>query len=115
MENSILKTIRKMIGGEQNGTAFDTDLLVCINTAFQYLHQIGVGPTDVFHIEGEEETWSDFIDETKYEAAKTYVFIRTKLLFDPPTNSSLLSAYKEEMREAEWRLMVDAEENVYSV
>ena len=110
MNDSILGTIRKLVGGEQNGDAFDTDLIIAINTAFQYLHQIGVGPEETFSITGEDEVWSDFVDDERLEAYKTYVFIRTKLLFDPPQNSSLLNAYQQEMREAEWRLMVDADE-----
>ena len=104
--DSILKTVRKLIGGEENGEEFDLDLVIGINTFLQTLHQLGVGPTDKpFSISGDSETWADFFkDDDVFEMAKQYIVLRTRLVFDPPTNSFMQNALKEEVREMEWRL-----------
>ncbi len=108
METSILKTIRKMIGGGDLGDEsgpFDEDLIVHINTYLQVLSQLGVGKED-FQITGLTETWDDFYDGDSViqSMAKTYLYSRVKAAFDPPQSQSLLQSLKEVGDEMEWRL-----------
>lgn len=108
---SILKSIRKTCNIPEDSTTFDTDLLMQINTAFMNLTQMGVGPVNGFVVKSEYEKWSDFIseDNNKYEGVKTYVYLKTKLVFDPPPSSTVLQSYKDTIAELEWRLNVAAE------
>lgn len=107
--NSILNTIKKMIGYEEDYTPFDTEIIVHINSAFRRLNQLGVGKTR-FSISDEAATWGDFLeDASAFEEAKTYIYLYVKLLHDPPGNSFLVSNIKEEMKELEWRMNVDAD------
>ena len=101
---SILKTIRKMVGPAEDYQYFDTDLIININSAFSRLCQLGVGPATPFKIIGEDETWTDFIDDGYQEEVKTYVYLKTRLIFDPPANSSVVNTYKEEIEKLEWLL-----------
>ena len=102
--DSILYTIKKMLGLEPDYRAFDAELTVFINNAFVILEQLGVG-AEGFGISGEIETWDQFLaDPTKLESAKTYVYIRTRLMFDPPSNSNLTKVLEDTARELEWRL-----------
>lgn len=111
--DSILKTIRKMVLGlpinsedSEEEIAFDTDLIIHINTAFSVLNQLGVGPKGGFFITGVDSKWSDFIGESKaIEMVKTYVYLKTKLAFDPPQNGTAVELMKEQCREYEWRAM----------
>lgn len=108
--DSILVSIKKMLGLDKSYTVFDDELIILINTALMVLEQVGLGPNG-FVITGEAETWTDFLtDISKFEGAKTYVYIKTRLAFDPPTNSSLLKSFEETMKELEWRLNVKAEQ-----
>lgn len=110
LDDSILETIREVIGGDADSESFDVDLILHINTVFNYLHQLGIGPDEGFSIVDGSETWGDFIDEERFNMCKDYVFMRTKLIFDPPTSSYHTSALKEEMRELEWRLTEERED-----
>lgn len=111
MNESILNTIKKMLGLGDDYTAFDTDIIVHINSCFMTLNQLGVGPEKPFRISGKDETWTSFFGEdVNVEAAKTYIYIGVKLVFDPPTNSFVVEALKEIQKEYEWRLMVQKEE-----
>ena len=108
--DSILITIKKMLGIDQAYIVFDSELVVFINTALMVLEQVGLGPNG-FVITGESETWDDFLtDMNKFEGVKTYVYIKTRLAFDPPTNSSLLKSFEDTMKELEWRLNVKGEQ-----
>lgn len=107
---SILLTIKKMLGIAEDYQAFDTDVIVAINSVFMNLYQIGVGPQDyVFAITGNDETWSDFTDMVDFEAVKAYIYLKVKLLFDPPTNSFTIEAMERQIAEYEWRLTLQAE------
>ena len=110
--DSILRTIKKMIGGVEDDdfTGFDTDLIVHINSALRILNQLGVGAIG-FTITGLDETWNDFLgkDEAILSEVKTYIYLKVKLLFDPPTNSFSLDSYERQAKEFEWRLNVQAE------
>jgi hypothetical protein len=111
MEMSILNSTKKILGIAEDYTAFDLDIITHINTAFSTLTQLGVGPSAGFMIEDDTAVWGDFIiDNTEYNSVKSYVFLRVRLLFDPPTTSYLINAYQEQIRELEWRLNVRREE-----
>ena len=108
---SILTSIKKLLGIAENYTHFDNDIIMHINSVFMTLTQLGVGPSDGFYIEDDSVIWSDFIQESnKLQAVKTYIFIKVKLLFDPGSvGSSTLAMYERQVAEFEWRLGVAAE------
>lgn len=107
---SILDTIKMMIGYEPDYTPFDTELIELINSSIRKLNQLGVGKSK-FSITGSTETWQDFLGEScdLFVDAKTYIFMNVKLLHDPPSNSFIVNIYKEELKELEWRMNVDYE------
>lgn len=108
--DSILTSVKKHIGIDEDCEAFDVDIIDHINGVFVILWRLGVGPKKCFRIEDENNTWDDFIQDTDYlEAVKTYIGQKVRLLFDPPTNSSLLQALKDSIAEFEWSLNVAAE------
>lgn len=108
--NSILTTIKKLLGIVPEDTSFDSEIIVCINTVLMTLSQIGVGPAEGFLVEDETATWDEFVSESDNLAAiKTYIHLRVKLLFDPPTNSTHMKAIEDSIREYEWRLNIEAE------
>lgn len=105
MENSILNTIKSMLlGSGMEVTDFDTDLIVLINSTLSNMMQLGVSEKQ-FHITGPSETWDQLItNENILESVKEYIYIRAKLLFDPPSSSIVMEAYKEILKEDEWRI-----------
>jgi hypothetical protein len=107
MADSILDTIKKMLGIPTTDTAFDTDIIVNINSAFMVLNQIGVGPETVYTIEDSSATWADFITDMDqlYSAVKTYIYLKVKVVFDPPGTSYLLDAVQNQILELESRLL----------
>lgn len=110
--DSILGTIRKMLGIPDDYTVFDRDLIVFINAALTSLHQLGVGPEDGYTISGNSETWNDLLSDSKlYENVKTYVFLKTRYIFDPPSSSFVLEAFKNQIAEIEWRITVQVDED----
>lgn len=109
-DESILTTIKKPLGIEEDYESFDEDVIMLINNAFLDLHQIGIGE-EVFSIEGNLETWSDFLgDSMNYEAAKTFIYLSVRLIFDPPQSGPLISSMNSMKDRAEWRLNIQAEE-----
>ena len=110
MDESILNTIKKLLGLDVAYTPFDPDILVLINSALMSLHQLGVGPKDGFVVKDYTARWSDLlINDVKLEAAKNYIYLKVRVTFDPPTSGSVLEAYKQQINELEWRLNVQAE------
>lgn len=107
-KNSILTSIKKLLGITESCTDFDTDIIMHINTVLMTLNQLGIG-TEGFQIEDKNAVWSEFIESDKLAATKSYVHLRVKLLFDPPLNSAIIEAIKESIRELEWRLNVRVE------
>lgn len=105
---SILTTIKKMLGIDSSYDAFDTDIILHINSVFSILRQLGVGPTTGFVITGTTETWTSFLvsDEKILEGVKSYIYMKVRLAFDPPIITGVLEALKEQIVEFEWRLMV---------
>lgn len=110
METSILDTIRRLIiGVDKNQIIFDPDLIVFINSAFMRLNQLGVGPSNAFSITSDEETWQQFMGgRTDLEAVKSYIYLKVRLIFDPPQSGVLLDAIKQEISEHEFSLLVQA-------
>jgi hypothetical protein len=111
MEQSILISTKKILGIAEDYTVFDLDIITHINTAFSILTQLGVGPAYGFMIEDESAEWCDFIvDDTQYNSVKSYVFLKVRQLFDPPSTSYLITATEDQIAELEWRLNVHREE-----
>ena len=110
MDDSILNSIKQMIGGiSEEDTAFDIDLIIHINSVFSDLHQLGVGPAEPFFIGDVQDTWSEFTDDNAlFNNVKTYMYLRVKLIFDPPSSSFVLAAMERQVKELEWRLNVSA-------
>ena len=110
METSILVTIRTMLVGDSTDTSFDTELITFINNSFFNLYQIGVSD-DSFVVTGTTETWNDFLQgKLNFETVKTYVYLKVKLMFDPPSVGGVLDAIKASIAELEWRLNLEAEQ-----
>lgn len=111
MTDSILTSTKKNLGLDETYTAFDSDIIMHINSVFAILNQLGIGPVDGFMIEDATPVWSDFLaDNLKLNSVKTYVYLRVKLLFDPPATGFYTQALKEQIQELEWRLNVVREE-----
>lgn len=107
---SILTSIKKILGITEEYTHFDQDIIMHINSVFMVLTQIGIGPSEGFFIEDDSATWDDFIQEDKtIEAVKSYMGLKVQLLFDPPLSSSVMESKKRLIDEFEWRLNVQAE------
>lgn len=108
---SILTSIKKLLGIAADYEQFDTDIIIHINSAFSTLTQLGVGPSEGFVIQDETSTWSDFTaDDPRLEFVKTYIYLKVRLVFDPPTTGSVIEAIKQNISEYEWRLMIAADQ-----
>ena len=109
---SILTSIKKMLGIAEEYTQFDADIIMHINSVFTTLTQLGVGPSEGFYIEDKNDIWEDFIpDYNKIQAIKTYIYLKVRLVFDPSSlGSATLAAYERQIQELEWRLNVIAED-----
>lgn len=103
---SILSSIKKLLGISDEDTTFDIDIIIHINSAFSVLTQLGVGPKNGFSISDKTSLWRDFIDETHVEIIKSYVYLKVKLLFDPPLNSAVIEAMEKSISEFEFRIQV---------
>jgi hypothetical protein len=106
-DKSILTTIKKLLGLTEEYTAFDTDIIVHINTVLTNLIQMGVGPVNGFMIEDSTKKWSDFVPSDKLlfvQQLISYVYIKVRLLFDPPANTNLIDSLKANALELEFRL-----------
>lgn len=110
MYTSILGDVKKLCNVPEWDDGFDTELIIHINTALMTLAQLGVGPPGGLFIQGPEETWASLVEgDTEIEGVKTYVGLKVKMVFDPPTSSFVLESYKQTVQELEWRLNVDRE------
>lgn len=110
METSILTSTKKILGIAADYTAFDLDIITHINAAFSTLTQLGVGPATGFMIEDAEDEWYNFIeDDIQLNSVKTYVYLKVRQLFDPPTTSYLISAVEKQIQELEWRMNTNRE------
>lgn len=106
LTDSILNTIKHMLGIEPEYTHFDADIILGINSAFFTLHQLGIGPIEQpYSIEGANEKWHDFSEDIgKFNAVKQYVYLKTKMVFDPPLSGTLINEYNKQLDELSWRL-----------
>lgn len=105
---SILTSIKQLLGVGETETHFDTDIIIHINSVFSTLHQLGVGPEKTFSIVDDKAIWDDFVEDDDYNEMKTYVYLKVKLIFDPPSNSNILASMERMKDELEWRLTVQA-------
>ncbi len=112
MEQSILKSTRKVLQIGPDDESFDLDILMHVNSAFSTLTDLGVGPEEGFVIEDDSVEWTDYLSDNlpTLSKIKTFVFLQTRILFDPPTTSFLLDAFKEQIAEAVWRINTRREE-----
>lgn len=110
---SILTSIKKLLGIGEDVTDFDMDIIIHINSVFTTLTQLGVGPSTGFYIEDASAIWDDYIEDViELQAVKTYMFLKVKLVFDPTSiGSATLAAYERQISELEWRLNIIAESN----
>lgn len=113
--DSILTSIKKPLGIEEEYEQFDQEIILHINSALMTLTQLAVGPKEGFIIENKFPTWKDFIGNRKdLEAVKTYVYLKTRLVFDPPQMGYLIDAITKQITELEWRLNVQVEGETYN-
>lgn len=104
MNESILISIKKLLGIAADYTQFDTDIIIHINTAFALLNDIGIGPEDTFVIFDENDKWDDFTEgEDELNMVKSYVYMRVRMMFDPP-NGQVAEAMNNNIKELEWRM-----------
>lgn len=110
---SILTSIKKMLGIPEEYTQFDMDITMHINSVFMILNQLGVGPVSAYKIKDKTNTWNEFLPETdsNLDSVKSYVYLKVKLLFDPPMSSIVTEANNRAISELEWRLTTQAELN----
>lgn len=116
ISKSVLSSVKKMLGIPPEYTQFDPELVIHINSVFSILTQLGVGPDEGFSIKDSKDAWSDYIPEGKaLEDVKTYVYLKVRLIFDPPQSSAAIEAMKQLASEFEWRINVgvDVEEVNY--
>lgn len=111
MAESILQSTKKALGLQSDYDVFDQELILFINSIFNVLTQVGVGPVDGFSIEDDSAEWEDFTnDETTLNMVKTYMYIRVRLIFDPPQTSFVIASLENIQKELEWRLNVTSDE-----
>lgn len=113
MEKSILNTVKKAVGVMPDYTVFDDTLIMHINSVFMTLTQVGVGPKQGFRIEDSSAEWSSFLsdDYENFESVKSYICLKVRLLFDPPSSSTHMQCIESQIKEFEWRLNIEAESN----
>lgn len=111
MSNSILDSTKKVLNLPADYDVFDVDMILHINSVLSTLNQLGIGPSQGFMINGPDETWDAFLgDDPRFNNVKTYVYLRVRLLFDPPTVGYLAEALQKQVTELEWRLNVQRED-----
>ena len=106
-QQSILLSVKKLLGPSAVQTAFDEDIITHINSVFLILEQLGVG-AEGFMIFDDSAVWSDFVEEDKFSAVRSYVYLKTRLMFDPPQSSSAIEVIKELVKELECRLCMQS-------
>lgn len=113
MDESILNSIKKLLGITEDYTHFDADIVMHINTILATLNQLGIGPENGFAIEDEDAEWKDLLgDDTRLNLVKSYVHLKVRLLFDPPLSSSVLEAINNSIKELEWRISIVAGKSI---
>lgn len=106
---SILTSIKLLLGVMEDYEYYDTDIIMHINTVFMILRQIGIGPEEGFSIKDKSTTWDEYVSTDKIEAVKTYIYLKVRLIFDPPSSSIMVEAINRTISELEWRLNLEME------
>lgn len=106
--DSILASIKQMLGVTTDYDVFDPDIIADINATMMTLNQLGIGPKGGFVISGNGQTWSMLTDRQDLSAIQTYVYMRVRLMFDPPSNSFVVESFNKQIAEFEWRLLLEA-------
>ena len=111
--DSILTSIKELLGITKDYKQFDTQIIMHINSVFMILKQLGVGPSEGFSIEDDSAEWTDFIpDPNRLQAVKSYVYLKVRMIFDNVSlTSAVIAANNELIKELEWRLLVEAAES----
>lgn len=110
MEESILDSIKKMLGVDAECISFDQEIIMFINSAFSTLYQVGYTEAHDFVIEGRDEKWMDLgSDNNLLQLVKTYIYSKVRMLFDPPSTSFVLESLNNQIKELEWRIYVQSE------
>lgn len=104
--SSILNDVKHALGLLPEDVAFDVDVIMHVNTAISDLTQLGVGPVEGFRITGDTEEWSQFADDPRLSSVQSYIFLKVKLLFDPPTTGFTMAAYERQLQEMAYRINV---------
>ena len=107
--DSILTSVKKTLGIPAEHDQFDLDIIIHINSVFDILTQLGVGPEEGFMIEDDTTTWDEFITDQRLNLVKTYMYMKVRFLFDPPTSGIVTGAQQELIKEMEWRLNVQVD------
>jgi len=108
--SSILNDVKHMLGLLPSENAFDSDVMIHINTVFTTLSQLGVGPPLGYMIEDQTDEWDDFITDDRLNGVKSYMFLRVKIIFDPPATGFTQASMDRQILELEYRLRLEAEE-----
>ena len=111
MDDSILDSIKKLLGFDPDYAAFDTDIMIHINSTIMGLEQLGVGNNN-YQISSKDDTWGNYLAGTNInlEAVKSFIYLKVRLIFDPPATSFTIEAYQKQIAEYEWRLFLQAEQ-----
>lgn len=108
--DSILTSVKKVIGIHESDTSFDIDIMMHINTVIMILRQMGIGPVNGYSVTSSYDTWDDYLsDITLFEPVKIYIALKVRLIFDPPASSAIIEAINRTITELEWRLNVQAD------
>lgn len=114
MEESILLSIKEGLGITSDYTPFDNQIIMHINSVFMILNRMGVGPDKTFMIEDKANAWSEFLSPDEWEGeyfnlVKTYMVMKVKMMWDPPTTSTLADVYNRQIEEFEYTLNLQSE------
>ena len=110
--NSVLNTIKKLLGLDADDDSFDSDICIGINSAILTLGQLGLGGTEGFIVTSDEQEWSDYLNDNKLlPMVQQYIHLKTKMSFDPPQNSIVCENLKQIITELEWRIRMVSETN----
>lgn len=113
MPQSILLSVKEMLGVPSEYEAFDEQLIIHINSVFAILSQLGVGDGTKFAIADEDDTWDDYLnteDDLNLEEVKSYIYLKVKMMFDPPSSGTAADAFKQQIAEFEWRINAEADD-----
>ena len=107
--DSILESIKKLLGIPKEYEAFDADIIMHINTAFAILNQLGLGPEGGYGIEGYDDLWDDYIVSYNMSMIKTFIYLKVRLAFDPPSSTALIESMQRTLDELTWRLELEGQ------